>query len=464
MKPIIKVLDSVHCQANSEARELIKECLAYKAQVWRRGRFGRSQQTILQHLITGRIGSSGLFYTGLLTRVKNFCWAKKIDIEIQGHEEKIRPTNKPLLEGITFREDQLRVLRTIRYKNRGNIIFPTGSGKTIIALGIMSMFPNCRILFLCHTKALIEQTKTEMENCDFRNIHIIGAGYSTDWEKLKRKNRAIVLSTIQSFSKLDPAEYGDYFDITIIDEVHHVNSKGSQYVKAMENNLSPRRYGFTATIPTKRGEELINEGIIGPTIGELTISKGIEIGIIARPRIKLIPVPYDPEINQKGGKRYSDFYQYGIIENKIRNGLIFNEVRKGLEHNKSSLIIIERIEHGKILMELFRKQKIKADFVRQEMDRKEQEEIKTALKKKEKMVVICSKIWKEGINIPSLNQVIIAFGMKEEKGVLQSIGRGLRTTDEKKTVKLIDFLDPYRYLAEHAILRIQVYASQGWLK
>jgi len=54
-------------------------------------------------------------------------------------------------------------------------------------------------------------------------------------------------------------------------------------------------------------------------------------------------------------------------------------------------------------------------------------------------------------------------GGKEEKGVIQSIGRGLRITENKTTVKLVDMLDPYPYLAEHAIERIQVYINQGWI-
>lgn len=460
---IIKILDAVHCQANREARELIKNCLSYKTQVWKRGRFGRSQQTVLQYLITGRPGSTGLFYTGLLGRVLGFCNSKNISITFEGKLERIKATREPFLKGVVFREDQLEVFKTIKKKSRGTIIAPTGSGKTLVALGIMSMFPNCRILFLCHTLALIDQTRIELKKYNFKDVYIMGGSYNTNFKKLAFKESTIVLSTIQSFAKLNPVDYADYFDITIVDETHHLNKKSSQYGYVMENNLSPRRYGLTATEPTKQSEILTNEGLLGPKITELTISQGVKIGIIAKPKIKLLPVPFDIEINQRCRNRYTDFYQYAIVENKTRNGLIIKEVEAALRESKSILIIVERIEHGEILMELFNKKSIKADFVKGQTEPKEQEKIKTALKEKRKLVVICTKIWKEGINIPSLNKVVLAFGMKEEKGVIQTIGRGLRTTEKKKTVELIDFLDPYRFLAEHSILRMQVYASEGWI-
>jgi len=53
--------------------------------------------------------------------------------------------------------------------------------------------------------------------------------------------------------------------------------------------------------------------------------------------------------------------------------------------------------------------------------------------------------------------------MKERKKVIQSMGRGLRTYPGKDEILLIDFLDPYRYIAEHSILRVQVYNEMGWL-
>ena len=70
----------------------------------------------------------------------------------------------------------------------------------------------------------------------------------------------------------------------------------------------------------------------------------------------------------------------------------------------------------------------------------------------------------EIINIPSLNCVIIAYGGKDSKRTLQTIGRGLRKTDEKDIVTIIDFFDPsHPSLINHFGHRISLYCEEGWL-
>jgi len=460
-KPTIEILDVVHCKADLKARELLLPILKYESTMWKKTRYGgRSPKIVSSHLITGRQGTAGTFLTGLLPRIKKELGDK---ISIVGQEEKIIPNKKAHVPGIVFRPDQSKALRKARITPRGKIVFPTGSGKTIIALGIMSMFLNYRILFLCHTTDLINQTKIEIEKRFDSNFYIIGAGYKTKWEKFCNLKEVIVLSTIQSFSNIPSKKYSAFFDLVIIDEEHHLNSLDSQYGKAMSSNLAPRRYGLTATESTGQKEKLINEGLLGPVISELTIQEGIKKKIVAKPEIKLVPVPFDPKIKIECKNKYVNYYQYGVIENEARNSLIVNEVQESLKKKEIVLIIIERTEHGRILKKMLKYKHIKVRFVYGATDKEVRTKIKERLKSGKLRVAICSRIWKEGTNIPSLNKIINACGGKEEKGVIQSIGRGLRITENKTTVKLVDMLDPYPYLAEHAIERIQVYINQGWI-
>jgi len=89
--------------------------------------------------------------------------------------------------------------------------------------------------------------------------------------------------------------------------------------------------------------------------------------------------------------------------------------------------------------------------------------VKKQLLDKEIYIVICTRVWKEGINIPTLDHVILASGMKDEKQVIQALGRGLRVTEKKTRVKLTDFLDPYRFLSEHSIARLHIYRRNKWM-
>ncbi len=465
-KPQINILDSVHCKANAEARNLILPALKYKSTIWVKHHFGyKKPQIKTSYLITGRKQTGGSFLTGLLPTVLNYKENKK-HIEIKGRSnlEIFQAKQEASLPGITFRKDQQKVFDIIKKKQRGLIVFPTGSGKTIIASGIISMFLPCRALFLCHTIDLLMQTEKEFSLFfGEKNLFTFGGGATANWEKVKNKQSCIVLSTIQSFISIPADQYSCFFDITIIDESHHVSSLTSQYGEVMLNNLSPRKYGLTATPPTKDKKILINKGLIGNVIAELTIDEGIKKKIIAKPKIKLLPVPVQETIKYKCKKSYIDSYDYGIVRNRSRNILILKEVIENEKKKESTLIVIEKTEHGKIIENILKRKKIKVKFVYGATDKKDRLKAKKDIQEKNIKTVICSRIWKEGINIPSLNNIILAFGLNDENSTLQTLGRGLRRDENKKTICLVDFLDPYSYIAEHAILRIQTYKKHGWI-
>lgn len=463
-KPIITVLDAVHCKANKYARPIIKPVLAYRTSKWKRDKSGRKKQVFNKsHLITGRKGSAGTFLTGLLPRIIDYTEKKKKQIKIVDKTIAIEPTAKPNLKGITFRRDQRKALRAVRRYSRGKIVAPPGSGKTLVAAGIISMFPELRVLFLAHLSDLVNQS-AEVFRKYFKNVYAIGAGNKANWESIKECKSPIVISTIQSFSKIPQEVHFGFFDMTIVDETHHVNKKDSQYGQIMETNLCPRRYGLTATVPTKDYEILMNEGYFGPTIAELTIQQGIEAGIIAKPEMNLVPVPYSVNINKKCEGRYKKYYEFGIVKNRVRNKLIADEVIQSIKAGEIVLVIIERKEHGKRIQNMLKYKGTKIPFVFGDTKKEKRNKIKDRLKSGKLKGAICSRIWKEGVNIPSLNHVVNACGLKEEKMVLQAAGRGLRTTENKTTIKITDFLDPYKFLAEHSVLRTSIYIRKGWLK
>ncbi len=465
-KPIIKILDSVHCKANAAARKLILPALKYKTTIWIKYRFGRKQPKIqTSYLITGRKETGGSFLTGLLPDVlKHKNNKEKIKINGKNNIEIFSPKQKASLPGITFRKDQQDVFKIIKKKQRGLIVFPTGSGKTIIASGIISMFLPCRTLFLCHTIDLLMQTRKEFASFfGTKNLYTFGGGITVNWDNVKDNTSCIVLSTIQSFISVKPEQYSCFFDITIVDESHHVSALTGQYGHVLLNNLSPRKYGLTATPPIDDKKTLINKGLIGGVIAELTISDGIKKKIIAKPKIKLLSVPIQEAIKHKCQRSYIDSYFYGIVKNRTRNMLILKEVIENEKKNESTLIVIEKTEHGQNIENMMKRKNIEVKFIYGLTDKNDRLKVKKDLQEKKIKTVICSRIWKEGINIPSLNNIVLAFGQNNENSTLQTLGRGLRRNKEKQTICLVDFLDPYNYIAQHAILRIQTYKKHGWI-
>lgn len=458
----IKILDSVHCQADSQARQLILPCLTVSTETRIRTEEGLRPGVKQEYLISGFKNTSGLFFTGLLPRVKKYIKAKKLPIVIKGREEKIKPKQKmPVLTGIKFWTPQLKAIKKACRKGRGQIVLPTGSGKTVIALGLFFCFSSCVRLFLCHTKDLYYQTIEELKKYKFKNV--IEIKTNTNWNEVKKVKNPILISLVQSFAKIDIDNYIDFLDMIIVDEVHHVNSERSQYGKILQSTLAPLRFGLTATPDPNTKKAMLSEGLLGPVIYRLTTEEGVKNGMIAKPKINLEVVPYDVEINKICAFKYKNFYDYGIINNLYRNKKIIEIARKCYNEKGASLILIERTEHGEVLQKLFLKAGIKVPFVFGKTSSVERAKVKEDLLSGKIRIAIASRIWKEGLNIPNLTSVINAHGYKDEKGVIQVLGRGLRRTKTKKEIVLTDFLDPYKYLAEHTVSRIQTYRREGWI-
>ncbi len=215
-------------------------------------------------------------------------------------------------------------------------------------------------------------------------------------------------------------------------------------------------------MPKKKEALLSIEGTLGPVIGQLGMDEGIELGIVAKPFITLIPVPMTNKIVSL--TKYKDIYRKGIVENRPRNRLIVSNTFTRVKQDKTMLILVKEVDHGEILKELAKTLfDLDCTYIQGSTNDTVREEVRIAFSEKKIKVVISTVIWKEGIDIPSLNCVNNASGGKSEIGTLQAIGRGLRVTDEKDEVEIIDYLDPYKFLAQHTVMRLQIYSKCGWL-
>lgn len=477
---IIEVINPVYCQVPVVDISLIKPCLKFQNSWYYRGKtiktrdgkirkVGGKDKFYDDYFINKK---TGIFLTGFLPRVFKYCDQKSIPYEVKKEasinlslymlsklsilsSDPFSEIKTPSLPGITFKPFQLDLINKIKLNNRGVILSPTGSGKTIIAMGIISMFPKARVLFLCHSIAILRQTQSNFLKFGFKDTSFVGSGE-------KDLSGQIVIASIKSMISIPIGDYEDLFDIVIIDEIHHLSGRKVSYYQFMETMYAPIRLGFTATMPNKKEALLCIEGSLGPVIGELKINKGIELGIVAKPFITLIPVPMTNKIVSL--TKYKDIYLKGIVQNRPRNRLIVSNTFARVKQDKTVLILVKEIDHGDILKELAKTLfDLDCTYIQGSTNDTVREEVRTAFSEKKIKVVICTVIWKEGIDIPSLNCVINAAGGKSEIGTLQAIGRGLRVTDEKDEVEVVDFLDPYKYLSQHTVMRLQIYSKCGWL-
>ena len=420
---------------------LCQPSVAYDDSGWKQGQHGNYQVERKASFIDLR---NRLFLTGFLSRIEQFCKLKgwRVSYSDESFVDYDLPLQviNPTLPNIEFRPDQIEIINNAVGEQRGLIIAPTGSGKSILMCGIISSYPDTKWLLLAHTKSLVKQL-------------------SSDTKKFDLSDR-VTVSTRQTWVKKNPAEWADYFDGVVIDEIHQ-GSSGGDYKKILTKMLAPLRYGFTATLPQDQYGRLLIEGLLGPVVGRQTIEEARSLQILAEPKLELISVPKSKTVAAL--KTYKLIYKEGVVDNKVRARLTLNKVKELVNRGLTSIVFVQELEHMDNLVWMAATLGIPVSWVQGSTPQDERERIKRDLQSKRISCVISSTVWREGINIPSLGAVILASGLKSEVATLQSVGRALRRTSDKDQAVIVDFLDPYKYLAEHTVNRLKTYHSQGWI-
>jgi superfamily II DNA or RNA helicase len=445
---------------------VIKDFLGFQAETWQQGQYRKKRIQYFHSLV-----KKGFFYSGFIPRVIAHLESRGISYTIERIVEKEGFDSDVVdLPGITFRDDQLEVLNTAAIAGRGVWKAPTASGKTIIMAGLIA---RCvyRVLVIVHTTDLFDQTIEELEKF-FVDVGQIGCG--------KNKPADITVAMIQTLHGMvkkkkwiDVDEWG----MVLVDEAHHVGKFGGSYDAVLKNTLAPLRFGVTATPSDEPEASMAMEGLLGPVLGETGYEELQEEGILAKPKIRIVWVP-EGSVKQRIDKlrkerkktkgkpiNYKDIYDIGVVTNRLRNGIIVREAKKLIEEGLTVLIMVERIEHGELLLRM-------ADacmsgvftYLHGSTPSQIKAEEKQFFAQKERRGVIATRIWSEGVNIRSMGAVVNAVGGLSERAVIQRFGRGMRADEDKTEVKLIDLFDSsHNYFIRHSGRRLCLYFEQKWL-
>jgi superfamily II DNA or RNA helicase len=202
------------------------------------------------------------------------------------------------------------------------------------------------------------------------------------------------------------------------------------------------------------------EGLIGPVIDELTFKEAMDIGILAAPDVRLIPVEAYTDYETR---TYADIYDKAIVNNKDRNRLVLKEIKSLNREGLTTLTYVQKIEHIRNLLAMAEEMDVSLIDVQGKVDSETRLDIKHKLERKEIQNVVSTVVWREGINVKSLNSIIIAGGGKNEKDLIQACGRGARKDEGKNEFVIVDFVDSAKYLSQHFCERLKTYVKKGWL-
>jgi superfamily II DNA or RNA helicase len=413
------------------------------------------------------------FPTGLLSKIEKILTAGGHEYtmeDLRTHSlrgEPIQPQGPPL------RDYQAEVLKIVTQKERGILQLATGAGKTMIAAHLIAA-RGLNSLFFVHTKDLLYQTIDSFKSILGDPIGQVGDG-TVRVEK-------ITVATIQTAARaLDvkiKKEPGDEIPIwsddaserlsvsdweivqnalrdcavVVFDECHHLPAE-SFYEIAMKLQDAYYRYGLSATPWRSDRSDLMIEAALGPKLCIVSSTELIKRGYLVPPKITMYEVF---PTSRKLVRNYTRVYQSEIVENLERNRLITEVAEHSAQRGKSVLILVNQVKHGKILDGMIEG----AVFIHGRDSSEVRNEAIERLRQKQNQILIATTLADEGLDLPSLDVLILAGAGKSETRALQRVGRALRPYPNKKTATIVDFWDQSLYLEGHSRQRFEIYETE----
>ena len=416
---------------------------------------------------------------GLWSHIKKFSADRMYPLQIEdndefGHPEKKNVVSHPnLVKYLSTIESPFDV-RDYQYdaishgieNKRAILLSPTGSGKSFIIYNLMRWYMDNfaeNVLIVVPTTSLVEQMYKDFYEYGFdveNNCHRIYSG------KDKVTNKRVIISTWQSIYKF-PQEFFEQFHCIFGDEVHLFKAKSLSGIMNKARNAE-YRFGTTGTLDGTETNKLVLEGLFGPT-KRVTATRDLqEKGTLAKIDISVLLLRYHNDIcHMMQGKTYQEEIDY-IVTHEKRNKFITNLT---LDQTGNTLVLFQFVEkHGKILFDMM-KDKIaegrKIFYVSGEVDAKDREQIRGIVESQKDAIIVASMgTFSTGINIRNLNNIVFASPSKSQIRVLQSIGRGLRKSDNGKPTKLFDIADDMHvkshknFTLRHSGERIKIYSKE----
>ena len=377
-----------------------------------------------------------------------------------------------VISKMKLRNYQQPVIPAVKKYCNGIILMPCGTGKSCTLLHTACELQQ-KTLWLCTTKDLLNQAESYIENFTNATTSHITDGkcdYSGDF----------VFATIQTLCKVIDREEipQNTFGCVIGDELQHCmmsDESVMMYKTCMEYFSARYKLGCTATLETANDLWKCIPKIVGSVIYELKKSddKKDFIGIyenkeIIRVDANQFQVPaqihtlkttfnvLDKDVYDVSGRIMFTRLISCLCDDYDRNKQILNLINKLTGY---TIVISERVNQ----LEYLSKNVHNSIFINGKTPKKEREKLIEEFRQGKYKVLFASySLVAEGLDIPMLENLVMASPVKDQRLVVQAIGRCQRPYKDKKIANIYDLIDDVSMLDGFFRKRRAVYKKEGW--
>lgn len=420
---------------------------------------------------------SGKFPVGLVSKVQSILEYHNIQYTINDLRPTINKNPLSMKKDTYFKPRYYQIDAKNKAIEAGSGVLQicTGGGKTLIISMILAEY-NCNTVVYVIGTDLLYQMKNTIEEAYGIECGIVGDGHcdikkitvATVWSAAAAFNQKIkILDTDmnidgeqknKSLNKVAVQEMVRNAQLIFVDECQYASAETIQMLHKLSESAR-HRFLLSGTPWRDTGDDILIEAVGGPKIVKITATELIEKKWLIQPEIHFIEIP-----TKKGlGKTYHEIYQNYIVDNEYRNNKILEIAEKLVKNKKKVLILVVRKEHGKILLDLLNT-RLRAESLDGSNSTSQRQMAIAGIKNGDVDVLIASKIFDQGVDIPELDALILAGSGKSSGRALQRIGRVIRKAENKEVAVVIDFADNCKYLKEHSKARLKIYRTEPAFK
>ena len=355
---------------------------------------------------------------------------------LTGHQHVLSPIEPNIMQ-----QDALLALDFARANGaeRAIVISATGTGKTMLsALDVRSLNPT-RMLFVVHREQILDRT--------IREYRQVLGGPASDYGLLtgssRQSDRRYVFATIQTLSQETTLSSfpEDAFDYIIIDEAHRAGA--SSYQRVIDRFRPDFLLGMTAT-PERTDGFNVFELFDYNVPYEIRLAKALEAEMLSPFHYYGISdVVYDDTTTTENTP-----LRLLISPERVGHLLRALELYGQAGVAPRGLIFCSRREEARELSAelnkcIFRGLPLRTIALTGEDSIEVREQCVAKLEAGELDYILTVDVFNEGVDIPSINQVVMLRQTQSAIVFVQQLGRGLRLAEGKDYLAVIDLIGNY---------------------
>jgi superfamily II DNA or RNA helicase len=336
--------------------------------------------------------------------------------------------------------EKLETERTVHNRYRNLIVAATGTGKTVISAFDFKNFrkvnPTAKLLYVAHRKEILQQAQSTFQGIlrdnNFGELWVDG---------MEPEKYNCLFASVQTLnSRLETLNLTEsYYDFIIIDEVHHIAA--NSYRPILNRFTSKILLGLTATPERMDGEDILKD-FSNVVAAEIRLPEALNRKLLCPFLYFGITDSIDlSNVEWRNGRYLPSELTKIYTQNDKRVGEIISNLDKYLKDKNDvrALCFCVTQEHAQYMAEKFTLAGLKSDYLVSSRNQY-RDELRLKFQNKEINYLFVVDIFNEGVDIPEIDTVLFLRPTESLTVFLQQLGRGLRLSEEKDCLTVMDFV------------------------